>query len=270
MKQERVYIPSTDNTQVALDTYVTHVSNEIDPDIRRPAILVCPGGGYAFCSEREAEPVALRFAALGFNTFVVWYRVAPNRFPKPQQDAAAAMAYIRKNAEALHTDPNRIAILGFSAGGHLAGSIGTMWQRAELWEELGLTCEDVRPNAMVLCYPVLVSGRWAHQGSFENLTGCKDWSVHEAYSLDKLVDGKFCPPAFLWHTFNDTCVPVQNSLAMAQALRENGVGAEVHIFPEGPHGLSLASEETARNADLIQPDCQCWPELAARFLKKAM
>ena len=97
MKQERVYIPSTDNTQVALDTYVTHVSNEIDPDIRRPAILVCPGGGYAFCSEREAEPVALRFAALGFNTFVVWYRVAPNRFPKPQQDAAAAMAYIRKN-----------------------------------------------------------------------------------------------------------------------------------------------------------------------------
>ena len=94
--------------------------------------------------------------------------------------------------------------------------------------------------------------------------------MHEAYSLDKLVDGKFCPPAFLWHTFNDTCVPVQNSLVMAQALRENGVGAEVHIFPEGPHGLSLASEETARNADLIQPDCQCWPELAARFLKKAM
>lgn len=271
MQQERIMIQSTDGAQIALDTYIAHASEEINADIRRPAVLICPGGGYVFCSEREAEPVALRFVTLGFNAFVVWYRVAPNRFPAPQQDAAAALAYIRSHADSLHTDSKRIAVMGFSAGGHLAGSLSVMWQRAALWEPLGLTPEDVRPNAAVLCYPVIVSGKHAHQGSFEALTGTKDQAIHADYSLDRLVTPE-CPPVFLWHTYTDACVPVENSLMMGAALAEHHVPAEMHIFPRGPHGLSLANEETSAPSwtDAIQPACQGWPEMAACFLKAVM
>lgn len=136
-----VYIPSSHGAQIRVDCYVPHVSREIDPKVKRPAIVVCPGGGYRFCSEREAEPIALRFIAEGFNVFVVWYRVhesdAPGKdhdarnwysespdhvFPMMQYDAGAAIAYVRSHAKEQHTDPNRIAVLGFSAGG--------LWQRA--------------------------------------------------------------------------------------------------------------------------------------------
>ena len=132
MLHQRVMVPSSGGTQVPMDVYVPYASREINADVRRPAIVICPGGGYRHLSQREAEPIALRFLMEGFNTFIVWYRIAPNRFPLPQQDAAAAMAYVRAHAQEFLTDPNRIAIAGFSAGGHLAGSIGTLWHRAEM------------------------------------------------------------------------------------------------------------------------------------------
>ena len=267
MNHQRLMIPSSNGTQVPLDVYVPFVSKQVVPNPARPAIVICPGGGYQFCSEREAEPIALRFLMHGFNTFVVWYREKKGEelFPKPQQDAAAAVAYVRAHAEEFHTDPDRIAILGFSAGGHLAGSLGTMWHRAELWEPMGLTPEQVKPNAMVLCYPVISSGKYAHRGSFEYLTGSKDLADHEPYSLEKLVSEK-CPPAFLWHTFEDGSVPVQNSLMMASALAEHKVLTEMHIFPYGGHGIALASPLTGS----VKPEIQQWPELCARFLKAAM
>ena len=185
--------------------------------MRRPAIVICPGGGYEFLSTREAEPVALHFLAEGFNCFVVWYRHAPHRYPRPQQDVAAAVAYVRTHADELHTDPNAIAVMGFSAGGHAAGSLGVSWHRGELWEEMGLTPEMVRPNAMVLCYPVVTGGEYAHRGSFVALTGSRDVRDHLAYSLDTQVTPN-CPPTFLWHTFTDKDVPVQNSLMLGRRL----------------------------------------------------
>ena len=181
MNHQRLMIPSANGTEVPLDVYVPFVSKQVVPNPVRPAIVICPGGGYQFCSEREAEPIALRFLMHGFNTFVVWYREKKGEelFPKPQQDAAAAVAYVRAHAEEFHTDPDRIAILGFSAGGHLAGSLGTMWHRAELWEPMGLTPEQVKPNAMVLCYPVISAGKDAHRSSFEYLSGSTDIADHE-------------------------------------------------------------------------------------------
>ena len=137
MLYERKTISSAGSYALPLDVYCPHVSTEIDPDIQRPAIVICPGGGYGFLSEREAEPVALAFNTLGFNTFIVWYRVAPHRYPRPQQDVAAAVAWVRAHAAETHTHPDKIAVLGFSAGGHCAGSLGVWWPKAELWAEMG-------------------------------------------------------------------------------------------------------------------------------------
>lgn len=269
MLHNRIMIPSA-GAEIPLDLYIPHVSEEIDPDVRRPAVVICPGGAYYFRSEREAEPIALRFLTEGFNAFVVQYRVEPNRFPVPQQDAAAAVAWVRAHAQEYHTDPDQIAILGFSAGGHLAGSLSTLWHRADLWKPMNLAPRDVQPNAAVLCYPVISAGEYAHRGSFENLTGSADLSVHADYSVDGWVTEN-CPPVFLWHTFEDAAVPVMNSLLMAQALAKAGVKTEMHIYPNGAHGSSLCNETTTgiksphfRGLD----ENRDWPEKAARFLRQ--
>ena len=285
---ERVYVPSSRGAQIAVDVYVPRVSREIEPEIRRPAIVVCPGGGYEFCSEREAEPIALRFLTEGFNVFVVWYRVgaregdekrehdaaawyhkAPEHtFPLPQHDAASVIAHVRTHAEKYHTDPDRIAILGFSAGGHLAASVSGLWHHAEIWQELGLAPQDVRPNAAVLCYPVIAHDQDAHRGSFVHLSGCEDIAEHAKLDNLNWVTENY-PPTFLWHTFTDETVPVQNSLRMSLALAQAGVLTEMHIFPYGRHGLSLANAMCRNPQDLTlqQDECTVWPALAARFLK---
>ena len=185
-----------------------------------------------------------------------------------QHDAGAAIAYVRSHARELYTDPDRIAILGFSAGGHLAASVSALWNHAEVWQEIGLAPKDVRPNAAVLCYPVIAADEDAHRGSFENLTGSKAVEDHQPYSVLNWVSGDF-PQTFLWHTFSDPSVPVKNSLRMALALADAGVKTEMHIFPEGTHGLSLANEIIAppEKPELIVSACQIWPQLAARFLK---
>ncbi len=271
MLQKCVMIPTTDSCHVPVDLYVPDTCRFVDPDIRRPAVVVVPGGGYSHLGEREMETIAMRFMAHGFNAFVVRYRFAPHRFPAPQQDVAAAMGYIRAHADELHTNPNRIAMIGFSAGGHLAGSMGVMWQREELWAPLGLKPEDVKPNALVLCYAVLSGGEFAESSSYEYLTGSSDPKVHEEVSVVKHVTAA-CPPTFLWAPFNDTVVPVENTLEMAMALSRHKVPTEVHIYPDGLHGSGLCNEQCAGvvNPQYDLPECAGWPELAVHFLKKYM
>lgn len=268
---QRHTFSSVKGAELPIDQYIPQVSEEIDLNPRRRAIVIFPGGGYEFLSEREGEPIALMFAAAGFNAYVAYYRVAPERFPVPMQDAAAAVAYVRAHADEHHTDPDKIAIMGFSAGGHLAGSLGTGWQRGEYWRELGLTPEDVRPNAMALCYPVITGGEHAHRGSFVALTGSDDLEEHKLYSLENQVTSS-CPPAFLWHTFEDDCVPVQNSLLMAQALRAHDVLTELHIFPHGGHGLSLCAEQTSgvKSPQLVMPYNAQWIDMAIHFMQTNM
>lgn len=243
-----------------------------DPDVRRISILIAPGGGYTHLSTREGEPIALTFAAMGMNAFVVSYRVAPAVFPAQMQDIASAVATIRRNADAWHADPAKIVLCGFSAGAHTVGSLGVHWQEAHWWADMGLSSADVHPNAQILAYPVVTAGTFAHRGSFRALTGTDDLSAHEKHSLEKLVTAN-TPPTFLWHTWTDGAVPVENTLLMAMALHEAGVPAEVHIFPRGGHGAALGNQVTnipGEEARKIVPEATVWPELAACFLQQVL
>lgn len=241
----------------------------LDPERPLPAIVICPGGGYSHLSVRESEPVALRFAGMGFVTAVVSYHVAPARFPSAVQDVGAAVAHLRDHAAQYHVDPARVAVMGFSAGAHAAGSLGVMWMREALWTPIGLTPHQVRPNALVLSYPVITSGEFAHRRSFVCLTGSEDTADHAAYSLEDLVTPQ-TPPTFLWHTWEDQAVPVENTLLFAMALHRNGVAAQVHLYPHGGHGGALCDESTATSPAILIPEAQEWPQKAASFLRDVM
>ncbi|MCR5042508.1 MAG: alpha/beta hydrolase [Clostridia bacterium] len=251
----------------SLTLYFPDNSNEVDPLRKRPTVVICPGGGYAFRSRREAEPVALAFIAHDLNAAVLEYSVAPAVFPAALTELARAVAYLRQNSDELHVDADKIAVLGFSAGGHLAANFGTLWDSALVRDITGFTDEH-KPNGMILCYPVITSGLRAHRGSIDNLLGDRkdDPELLELVSCEKQV-GPGTPPAFIWHTFDDGAVPIQNSLIMTQALADNGINTELHVFPHGPHGLSLANEAVYGCFDGNGRDCQEWIDLAIRWLK---
>lgn len=202
----------------------------------RPAVLILPGGAYRWCSPRESEPIALKFAAAGWAAFVLTYSCAPHAFPVSLREAAAAMVYIRENAGAFGVDPHMVAAMGFSAGGHLCGTLGTMYDAPELRDIA--PSELIRPDALGLCYPVAVSWGRTHEESFENISG-GDGALRERLSLDRLVRPDM-PPVFLWHTRDDQSVPSRNSLVTAVALEEAGVPFAMHIYAHGQHGLSTA------------------------------
>ena len=218
----------------ALTCWVQQTPAAVSSGRKRPAVLIFPGGGYHHTSPREAEPVALRFAALGYAAFVLLYSCAPSVFPTALREAAMAMRYIREHAEAFEIHPNRVAALGFSAGGHLCGCLGTMFDSPEVADIA--EARQLRPDALGLCYPVAVSWGRTHEGSFDNLCG-SDTRLRERLSLDRLVRPDM-PPAFLWHTREDASVPCRNSLILAQAMEEAGVEFVLHLYRKGKHGLA--------------------------------
>lgn len=250
----------------SLTCWIQKTPVEVSSARKRPAILILPGGGYHHTSPREAEPVALRFAAKGWAAFVLHYSCAPSVFPAALREAAMAMGYIRQNAEAFEVDPRKVAVLGFSAGGHLCGCLGTLFDCSEL-ADLG-TPEQLRPDALGLCYPVAVSWGRTHEGSFDNLTG-GDAALRQRLSLDRLVRPDM-PPAFLWHTRNDNSVPCRNSLILAQAMEEAGVDFSLHIYREGKHGLSTANAMAYPTDDFprISWDVPGWLEACVRFFEE--
>lgn len=218
--------------------YLPDTSREVNPARRHPAILVLPGGGYAFTSDREAEPVALQFLARGYAAFVLRYSVAPACFPTQLREAAMVMAYIRRNAAELTVDPSMVAAIGFSAGGHLCGTLATMYDAPEL-VDIG-DGALIRPDAVCLTYPVTVEHGPTHEGTWQNVSG-GDPAVRHRLSLDRLARPDM-PPVYIWHTRTDAAVPVCNSLTLAQKLDELGVSFSLHIFARGGHGLSLAND----------------------------
>lgn len=235
------------------------------------AVIVCPGGGYAMLSDREAEPIATQFLAAGFQTFLLRYTVGEGAKDfQPLRQAALAIRYVRDNAEKYNVDPDHLLICGFSAGGHLAASSGILWDIPELADiREGRPEGYTRPNGMILSYPVITAGELAHQHSIQKLCGTTEPTdaQRDRFSLEKHVN-ETTPPAFIWHTFPDTCVPVQNSLLLAEAMLAAHVPFELHVFPEGPHGLALCNEQTAAGRQTtIYPHNECWMELAIRWAK---
>lgn len=236
----------------------------------RPIVLLCPGGGYAYTSDREAEPVALSFLSKGYHAAVLRYSCAPATFPTSLFELGRAILIIRRNAEQWHIKKDAIIVQGCSAGGHLAASFACFWREDFLSEGLSLPSsekENLRPNGLILCYPVITSGEHAHRGSFENLLGGRYDELLDKVSLENSVN-EDVPRTFIWHTFTDQSVPVENSLLFASALRRKMISTELHIFPDGCHGLALANELTMGNESKeVTKSAGVWTELAATWMK---
>lgn len=256
-----------------LEIYIQEYSQSVAIQ-ERPMVLLCPGGGYGYTSDREAEPIALQFLSMGYHAAVLRYSCAPARYPTALLELARSVLLIREHAVQWHVDTDRLVIQGCSAGGHLAACYAMFWNRQWLREKAGVADRDsdhrlLRPNGLLLCYPVITSGEFAHRGSFENLTGDlpdRERLLQEL-SLEHQVNADV-PPVFIWHTFEDQAVPVENALLMVSALRRAGISTEFHMYPQGGHGLALATALTqTSDGRCVQPQCAGWIELAHTWLE---
>lgn len=266
-----------------LKTYILEKTD--DPKtFHRPFILIIPGGGYDHFGRHEQEDVALKMNSLGFSAAVLYYSIKNEqnlmKFPEPLLDAAEAVSFIRKNAEKWNLDSKKIIVLGFSAGGHLAASLGAYWNSSLISEFSNLSPEEIKPNFLVLCYPVITADENScHEGSIsallENLSELEksnllkitdSENLRDVVSIEKHITKDF-PPAFIWHTLADEAVPAENTIFLANSLRKAKVDFEYHLFSRGKHGLSLSSLQTS-NADgsNIESECEIWPELMKNWL----
>lgn len=255
-----------------LYTYFLDSSIEMRPNEKRPVILMCPGGGYEMTSDREAEPMAMQFLAMGYHVAILRYSVCPVRYPAALLQVAESVLYLKEHADEYHIDPEKIVVQGCSAGGHLAANYGIAWNSPFLTKLMGMENdpEQLCVAGLLLCYPVITSGEKAHEESFRNLLGEQYEEKKEELSLENQVTPG-TPPTFLWHTATDETVPVENSLYFFQACLQQGVSAELHIYPVGGHGLSLANEETCRaNGIGVQKECQSWIGLAQTWLEEIL
>jgi len=223
------------------------------------AVIVCPGGGYSHLADHEGRPVAEWLNKLGISAFVLKYRVGPRyHHPQPLQDAARAIRTVRARASEWQLDPNRIGILGFSAGGHLASTIGTHFDAGKADAVDPIERVSSRPDLMILIYPVITMREFTHAGSKRMLLGeGAPGELVKLLSNDEQVT-KETPPAFLIHTADDPGVPVENSLRFAAALRKARVPVEIHVYEHGPHGFGLGVKD---------PILATWPQRCAEWLK---
>ena len=257
--------------KATITTYIKEQYPDYQDAFNRPMVVVCPGGGFEHLSPREGEAIALKMLDLGYNAMILRYSLMPDRYPCQLFEAAYALRYARTHAAEWDIDPERIVIAGFSAGGYVAASLGTMWKDEVLDEflesELQCSHEDVRPNGMLLGYPVITSGESAHRPSFERLLGERYDELVETASLEKRVS-KDTPKAFIWHTFEDKSVPLENSLLFADAMRKADIPFEYHVFPNGCHGLGMGTKETAtKGGKHYQPEVAVWTQLFAVWME---
>lgn len=267
MLSERIYL--SDDKRAYLDTYVSEFRN----NRRRDAMLVIAGGGYSHvCSDREGEQIALAYAARGFNAFVLTYRVAEPEDTYPTQliDACRAVLHIKANKDKYFIDPERIFAVGFSAGGHLAGSLGLLAKDKAVLDTLGVSSDAVKIRGMVLAYPVVTAMTDTHFKSFERLAGKPIDEIPEEikrkFSLEENVDEN-SPPAFIWHTAEDAGVPVKGSLMLADSYVKNKVPVALHVYPYGGHGLALSDGFSNNNPESAQPLAARWLSDSVEFIK---
>lgn len=236
---------------------------------KRPAVIICPGGGYEGLSSHEGEPIALKFNSAGFHAFVLEYSVAPMRFPAALLELSKAVAMVRAASEKYQIDSEAIIVCGFSAGGHLAASLGVYWHEGFIQRFLGFDNNENEPNGLILCYPVISNkDGLLHLGSMQNLLGnSPDEKEIELFSLEDNAN-ELVPPTFIWHTYDDDVVSVGNSLTFATALKQYDILTELHIFPHGEHGLGLSSNRSASFLGEIISPCEKWSDMAIRFINE--
>lgn len=236
-------------------------------DWKRPAVVVVPGGAYAYTSRREGEPIANAFQGKGFQTFILWYACEPDgvRYPEQLLELAAAMDYVRKNAKEFCVNPEEVFPVGFSAGGHLVGNLAVEHQNVEQKIGQELAC---KPTAVGLCYPV-ISQIHGHQGSYDNLlNGYTDEAKTEllkTLNLNEAVSEQ-TPPAFIWSTVEDSAVPTDNALRFAMAMDKFRIPYELHVYPLGWHGLSTADYEVNAPNEQIKK-VRRWVDDCAEFFR---
>lgn len=207
------------------------------------AIVIFPGGGYACLADYEGDGYARFLVEHGITSFVVTYRVSPHRFPLPLLDARRSVRFVRHFAEKYGIDKNKIAVMGSSAGGHLASLVSTYYENIDFEGADEIDKEDFIPNAQILCYPVirLLGKGFGHLGSGYNLLYDKLAELGEELTPELIASDK-TPVAFMWHTSNDEVVDVRNTLYYSAKLHELGIQNECHIFPSGNHGLGIAAD----------------------------
>ncbi|MGN0553866.1 MAG: alpha/beta hydrolase [Oscillospiraceae bacterium] len=258
--------------KTSLTLYIPDVWKEVDTEQVFPCTVICPGGSYWWCSEREAEPVALRMLGNGIAAAVVNYACEYQHYPLQMLEILAAVTYIRRNSKELHIDPTKIAVMGFSAGGHAACTAGLFWQEKLAEDALEIEHGEDKPNGMILCYPVITSGKYTHEGSMKCLLGDDPSSeLLSKMSLENQVTEN-APHAFIWHTSEDGLVPPENSLYIAQALHEKGIDVEMHIYPKGHHGLSLCDETVSKTTDISDAVkyCSDWVPHCVKWIKEIL
>lgn len=223
-------------------------NNGVTIDVFKPlagksdvAVVLFPGGGYGNFSDHEGEGFARFLTSFGHTAFVVHYRLAPNRFPLQLLDARRTIRFVRHNAEQFGINKEKILVMGSSAGGHLASIVSTYLEGIDGEGVDEIDNEEFLPNGQILCYPVITSDdKYGHMSSYENILA-ERFDEKDKYSPEKLVTG-VTPKAFIWHTSNDASVNVINSYLYAAELRKNGIPHELHVYPEGRHGLGSAPE----------------------------
>lgn len=255
MKMIHMTVPGHDDA--ILDGYLLDCAITLGQEVNRPAVLVCPGGGYVYCSPREGEPVALSYAARGFHAFVLTYSTAQDAAGfAPLEEVSWAIGYIRENAQKWHVDPSKIAVCGFSAGGHLALSSGLL--------------ADNKPNAMILGYPAVSAPNMPGADfMLKILEGREEVTDTDAAKYDLIPQiTKDAPPVFIAATAEDMLTGF-GALAIANAYNQLGRQYELHIFQYGPHGYSLANEVSADgSSQMLEPAFASWQELSVQWLHK--
>ena len=288
-----------DRTDVTLTTYIIDDSLELLSGKAHPAILICPGGGYFNCSDREAEPIALKFAAMGYHAFVLRYSTycgdgafpdlskslpvkESSLYPNAMREIGKAFLLIHEHAGEWMVDVDRIAVCGFSAGGHNAAMYATHWQEEVITGYFKEDAAKFRPAAAILGYPLTdyvfkekieatrpKMDQIFFRGSDVAFLGTEQPSKELLEEVSPALHvTKHMPPTYLWATASDELVPVQHSIRMAHALADANIPFELHIFEEGPHGLSLANQASAGAKTQISQDAAKWADLAGIWLEK--